>query len=67
MEKRITELEIKFAHQDDFIFQMNQIVADQQKRIEKLECELLEQRQRLEGLSGGSDALSPDNSKPPHY
>lgn len=67
MEKRITELEIKFAHQDDFIFQMNKIVADQQKRIEKLECELLEQRQRLEGLSGSSDALSTDNSKPPHY
>ena len=67
MEKRITELEIKFAHQDDFIFQMNQIVADQQKRIEKLERELLEQRQRLEALGSGSDPLSIDNSKPPHY
>ncbi len=64
MEKRITELEIKFSHQDDFITQLNKVVADQQKRIERLERELKEQRDRLELQAGGTTL---ENTKPPHY
>ena len=67
MEDRITNLEIKFAHQDEFIMELNRIVVDQQKRIEQLERELLEQRGIVVGMNGGNEALLMKNSKPPHY
>jgi len=31
MEKRITDLEIKYSHLEEFIYQMNKVVAEQQK------------------------------------
>jgi uncharacterized coiled-coil protein SlyX len=64
MEKRITDLEIKFAHLDEFIFQMNKVVADQQNRIERLERELKDQRDRMELQASGATL---ENTKPPHY
>ena len=64
MEKRITDLEIKFAHLDEFIFQMNKVVADQQNRIERLERELKDQRDRMDLQASGATL---ENSKPPHY
>lgn len=64
MEKRVIDLEIKFAHLEEFIFQMNKVVAEQQNRIELLERELKEQRDRLELQASGA-AL--ENTKPPHY
>lgn len=64
MEKRITELEIKFAHLEDFVSQMNQVVAEQQNKIERLERELKDQRDRMELQASGATL---ENTKPPHY
>lgn len=43
MEKRITELEIKLAYQEDLLQTLNQIVTEQQSQIKKLEqtCKVL--------------------------
>ena len=43
---------------------MNKVVADQQNRIERLERELKDQRDRLELQASGATL---ENSKPPHY
>ncbi len=64
MEKRITDLEIKYSHLEEFIYQMNKVVAEQQSRIERLERELKDQRDRME-LQGSGSTL--ENTKPPHY
>lgn len=67
MEERLINLEVKFSHQDEFILQLNKIVTEQQERIERLEKESLELRRIIEVMDGGNDALSLENSKPPHY
>lgn len=67
MEERLINLEVKFSHQDEFILQLNKIVTEQQERIERLEKESLELRRIIEAMDSGNDALSLDNSKPPHY
>jgi SlyX protein len=67
MEERLINLEVKFSHQDEFILQLNKIETEQQERIERLEKESLELRRIIEAMDGGNDALSLDNSKPPHY
>lgn len=65
-EKRMIDLEIRFAHLDDFIDQLNKIVTDQQKTIDRLEKEILDLK--MNSSRGGVDpnrTLSDD--KPPHY
>lgn len=67
-EQRLIELEIRFSHQDDFLQQLNQIVVEQQKTIERLEKEILDIKQHVN--SAGSE-VSPNRTlrddKPPHY
>lgn len=65
-EERIKNLEIKFAHQDDFIDQLNKIITNHQLIIEKLEREILElKRSHSEGSMGTPRTLADD--VPPHY
>lgn len=64
-DERLDKLESKFAHQDDFIFQLNKIVADQQSRLERLEKEVRDLRGMVttEGVGSGPTGME----KPPHY
>jgi len=66
-DERLINLEIKFAHQDDFLEQLNQVVTRQQTTIERLEKEILDLKRNVNGSSGvdGSRTLADD--KPPHY
>ena len=64
---RITELEIRFSHQDDFIQQLNQIVVQHQKTIERLEKEVLDLKQALNSQEGVSGQRSLADDRPPHY
>ena len=61
-DERLTNLEIKFAHQDEFLDQLNKIVITQQARIERLEKEMLELRRVAD-----PESTTDKNSKPPHY
>lgn len=66
-EDRIIELEIKQAYQEDLIQALNQVVADQQKQIGKLEetCKLLYDKiKSLAQADGHSGAV---DERPPHY
>ncbi len=66
-EERIINLEIKFAHQEDFIYQLNQIVVQQQKTIERLEKEILDLKRNVNVEGGVSPTRTLQDDKPPHY
>ena len=66
-EKRIIDLEIRFAHLDDFIDQLNKIVTDQQKTIDRLEKEILDLKRSANSGSGVDGTRSLQDDKPPHY
>lgn len=66
-DERIINLEIKFAHQDDFLNQLNKIVSSQQSTIERLEKEVLELRRNLNVGSSVDGNRSLSDDKPPHY
>ncbi len=62
MEDRIIELEIKVAHQDRLLADLNDVVSQFSSRVEVLERRLDELQQSVGGLPvGGAD------EKPPHY
>lgn len=66
-DERIINLEIKYAHQDEFLIQLNKIVTDHQKNIERLEKEILDLKRNI-NLSNGMDGnRSLSDDKPPHY
>ncbi len=66
IENRITDLEIKFTHQDDLVDQLNKIVTSQQFIIEKLQKDVLD----LKTLFADSEVSANRTLKddiPPHY
>lgn len=66
-EKRIIDLEIRFSHQDEFLHQLNKIVVDQQKIIERLEKDILDLKKNMNSESGVAQTRSLRDDKPPHY
>ena len=63
-EQRITELEIRLAHQDQTIAELNEMVTTQWRKIEALERQmgrLREEVQNSQTERGG------DEPPPPHY
>ena len=68
-EDRLIDIETKLAHQELLLDQLNTVVTDQQQRIDQLteRCDSLLARMRSMGESGGAEAGSPDDERPPHY
>lgn len=66
-EDRIIEVEIKLAYQEDLIQALNQIVAEQQKQIGKLEetCKLL--HDKIKSLAYDPGQSIGVDERPPHY
>lgn len=67
-EERLTEIEMKLAYQEKIINDLNDVICDQQKEIEKLGsiCEKLIKIVKENGLTVPTiDA--PADEKPPHY
>lgn len=65
-EERLTDIEIRLAHQDQLLVDLDKVVTEQQARIMQLEelCTQLIERVRSYG-DGAIDA--PQDEKPPHY
>jgi SlyX protein len=61
-EERLTELEIRYTHQQDMIEQLSDLVARQGRQLDALRAEL----DRLR-LQAEADGPSPPNERPPHY
>lgn len=64
---RLTELEIRYAHMEDFIQKLNTVVVDQAAIIARLEKEMLDLKRNanLDGEVQPTRSLQDD--KPPHY
>lgn len=66
-EDRLTNIEIKLSHQENTVEELNQVVCQQQKKIDHLEaiCEAL--IRHVKELSDGAAEQRTTNEAPPHY
>jgi SlyX protein len=64
---RIIELEIKAAYQEDLLQALNQIVAQQQLQIDRLEATVTLLHERIKSLSAEHANTEDKIEKPPHY
>lgn len=64
---RLTELEIRFSHQDRYLQELNDIVVSQQKTIDRLEKEILDLKRSANQEAGVSNQRTLKDDKPPHY
>ncbi|MAF90811.1 MAG: SlyX family protein [Bdellovibrionota bacterium] len=68
LEKRITDLEMKFSYQDHLIEELNEVIVQQQKELQRLKNLWLqfEEVKLKGGLDQGIKNLS-EEVPPPHY
>lgn len=62
MEARLTTLEIRYTHLERQVEELNRLLFEQQKVIDRLTREIGNLRTRATGVEGG-----PQNEPPPHY
>jgi len=68
IEERLVEIETKIAYQEQTIMDLNDVVYEQQKEIQRLRsiCDaLMKNIKEFSGSMSGSSA--PADEKPPHY
>lgn len=66
-EKRLTNLEIRYTHQENFLHELNEIVVNQQKTIQRLEKEIIDLKRSLHSEGGVSPTRTLRDDIPPHY
>lgn len=66
LEKRITNLEIKFSYLEDFLNQIQEVCTEQTKTIALLKKESRLMAEKLNDLLENVEGEIP-NRKPPHY
>ncbi|MFM6927064.1 MAG: SlyX family protein [Bdellovibrio sp.] len=66
-EERFIAIETKLAHQEYALEQLNQVVYEQQKTIDKLENHLKKLAQKFQDSLGEDESEIRGNEKPPHY
>jgi len=66
-EERLVDIEVKLAHQDQLLIDLNDVVTNQQEKIMMLEelCGSLVDRVRSMGEALPGDAAQ--DERPPHY
>ncbi len=65
--RRLTDLEIKTSFQEDLLEQLNQVVYQQQLKIDQLAEELARLRQQLQDNASTPTFRSLRDELPPHY
>jgi SlyX protein len=65
-EERFVDIEVKLAHQEQVVNELNEVVTQQQAKLMQLEelCTSLMQRVRS---IGEGDAIPEQDERPPHY
>ena len=61
-EERLTELEIRYTHQQDLLHQLSDVLAQQGLELAALRAELAALKRQAE-VAG----VTPPNEPPPHY
>lgn len=67
MNDDIIDLQTRLAFQDGLLEELNQVVTDQQKQIDRLELMLTTFRAQLESVQHTQMASQSDEPPPPHY
>jgi SlyX protein len=65
-EDRLVDIEVKLAHQDQLLVDLDKIVTDQQAKIMQLEELVSTLIDRVRAIGEGA-ADSPQDERPPHY
>ncbi len=69
LDSRVTELEIQLAHLQRMFDQLNEVVTEQSKRMDRLQQsnkQLADKLDRMKNASSGGGFDAADD-KPPHY
>jgi len=67
MESRLTELESRVAFQEHSIQELNDVIIEQQKTIERLLLEVQSLKNHVKTLSPSIIATQAEETPPPHY
>lgn len=67
MEEKLISLEIKVAHQEAQIEELNQVLYEQHKKLQELDEIVMGLAKRLREAMAGGPEIGPANEKPPHY
>ncbi len=64
---RLIDIEIKLAHQEQAMAELNQVLVDQQTQLTRLAQRYEVLVEKLHSLSQSEHGVSPDDERPPHY
>ena len=64
-EDRFVDIEIKLAHQEDMVEELNKVVYQQSRRIDQLEAIVSQLAEHIR--NNAQSGPNPINDKPPHY
>ena len=67
LENKLIDMEIRFAHQQDHIEQLDQIIYRQQQTIDELNQRLMQLEKRLKSVTEANILRPEEDSPPPHY
>ena len=67
LEEKLIELETKLTFQEDTIEQLNRVIIDQQKKIDKISNQLLRLDSKISENLTQQDNNSNQHEIPPHY
>ena len=65
-DQRLIDIEIKIAHQENLVGELNQVIARQQETIDQLQASLKKFFKQYRETNGDG-AIGPADEKPPHY
>lgn len=66
LENRVTDLESQLAFQDDTIQALSDVLAVQQRAVERLQLQMAALLKRQEEMSGQFESFE-EEAPPPHY
>jgi SlyX protein len=67
IEKRLENIETKITFQEDLIEELNNVVYQQQKRLDRLEAMYESLVRHIESQAEAKNEGMPANERPPHY
>ncbi|WP_229442828.1 SlyX family protein [Massilia psychrophila] len=67
VEDRFVDIEIKLAHQEDTVEQLNQVVYAQSRRIDQLAAMVGQLAEHIRNNAQSGPNLGAGGEKPPHY
>ena len=64
---RLIEIESKLVHQEQLLFELNEVVTEQQAKIMQLEQLSTSLIERMRAIGDASPEDGPADERPPHY